>query len=142
MSKIKFKIKPFEKKYMGDVILLLKSISNFQPKKKNYNIIWKKFKKQKNVFSIVALLEKEVVGYGTVSIETKIRGGKMGHIEDIVSKKKYRKKGIGKLIIDTLSKFAKKTGCYKISLQCKNHNIIFYQKCGYLKNGITMQKFF
>ena len=37
--------------------------------------------------------------------------------------------------------YAKKKGCYKLVLQCKEvENKNFYEKCGYQINGICMQK--
>ena len=42
------------------------------------------------------------MGYGSIVIETKIRGGKMGHVEDIVSHSLFRKKGIGKAVVDSI----------------------------------------
>ena len=37
----------------------------------------------------------DVVGYGSIFIQINIRGGKIGHIEDITVHPDFRKKGIG-----------------------------------------------
>lgn len=58
-------------------------------------------------------------------IETKIRGGRKGHIEDIVTHPKFRKKQIGSNIIYNLLKIVKKKECYKISLVCNKSNNVF-----------------
>lgn len=126
---------------MHNVIELLQSISEFRPNEDEYNSIWETYKNQTNVHSIVALSDGKVVGYGTILIETKIRGGKMGHIEDIVSHKDFRKKGIGKAILDGLFEISVDHGCYKIALACMDHNVPFYEKCSYESNGLSMQRF-
>lgn len=128
-------------KDLPSVIGLLQCISNFAPKKNDYPYIWEAFNEQKNLHSVVATLEEEVVGYGSVWIETKIRGGKACHIEDVVSHQMYRGMGIGKAVMDTLYVIAKKYECYKVTLQCREQNRVFYEKCGYVNSGTTMQKF-
>ena len=65
----------------------------------------------------------------------------MGHIEDIVSHPNYRKKGLGKFIVDGLFDVAKANGCYKVALQCREHNVKFYEKCNYELSGVAMQRF-
>ena len=134
-------IKGVEKKYLSAVIELLQLLSEFKPSENNFDSIWHDFKNQKNVFSLVAIYDEEVVGYGSVVIETKIRGGKIGHIEDIVTHNSYREKGIGKGILDALYNIAKEQGCYKLSLQCTELNEPFYERCGYETAGVGMQLF-
>lgn len=138
---MRIKYVKINKNYILQVIKLLSdNISNYTPKFINLSRIWKIYSSQKNTFAIVALNEKKIVGYGSVILEFKIRGGIACHIEDIVVKEKYRKFGIGKFIMQKLYNYAKKKKCYKISLQCKNKNVKFYKKCGYEINGVTMQK--
>jgi glucosamine-phosphate N-acetyltransferase len=124
---------------MEAVIELLQSISEFKPSKSDFLPIWVSFSGQTNVHSLVAIMDDQVVGYGSIVIEKKIRGGKMGHIEDIVSHPLFKKKGIGKSVLEALFDIAKENDCYKVGLQCKEHNIDFYQKCGYKLSGVAMQ---
>ena len=126
---------------MDAVIELLQSMSEFTPPKSDFSLIWKNFSKQTNVHSLVAVSDQQIVGYGSIVIETKIRGGRMGHIEDIVSHPLFRKKGIGKAVVDALLDIAKTTGCYKVALECKEHNLEFYKKCGYAVDGVAMKMF-
>ena len=94
------------------------------------------------IINSIALDEKvEVVGYGSILIERKIRGGKMGHIEDIAVHPDFCKNGIGKLLINALYEISQKEKCYKVSLACKEHNLSFYQKCDFLIDGISLSKF-
>lgn len=140
MKNKSFFIRKIKKTDMSFVIELLQTISTYEPSKNDYTKIWNKFKSQKNIFAIVATLNNKIVGYGSLVIETKIRGGCMGHIEDIVSHKDFRKSGIGKAIVNELFIIAKKKGCYKVALQTQKKNIPFYRKCNYKINAITMQR--
>ena len=74
-------IRAFVQSDMDAVIELLQSMSEFKPSKSEYLPIWNSFCQQTNVHSLVAVIDSQIVGYGSVVIEKKIRGGKMGHIE-------------------------------------------------------------
>ena len=142
MDKIKkISIRAIMQSDMDAVIELLQSMSNFKPSKSEYLPIWNSFCQQTNVHSLVAVMDNQIVGYGSIIIETKIRGGKMGHIEDIVSHSLFQKKGIGKAILNGLFNVAKVNCCYKVALQCKENNVKFYEKCGYEQSGLAMQIF-
>lgn len=133
-------IHPVNKKDVAAIIEMLQSISNFYPHPDTYNEIWSAFIDQKNVSGFSFFINNQIVGYGAIVYEIKIRGGKMAHIEDIVVNQHSRGIGIGKKIIDFLIDNAKKKGCYKISLSCKSNNISFYEKCGFTSDGFTMTK--
>lgn len=141
LSQIKLEIVHVEKQHMAEIVELLQSLSEFKPSETEYDSIWEAFHKQEHVHSIVALLDKRVVGYGSIIIETKIRGGKMAHIEDIVSGTNYRNLGIGREIVNALHDIAIEHRCYKIALQCSQDNVPFYEKCGYQVSGLTLQRF-
>ena len=141
MDRKNFLIRPIERNDINSVVELLQSISDYTPSKSEYSSIWSDLCKQSNAHALVAIVDKHIVGYGTIIFETKIRGGKMGHVEDIVSHSNYRKKGIGMAILDALHDLAKANGCFKIALQCKEHNIDFYKKCNYELSGVAMQIF-
>ena len=127
---------------MKAVIEILQSTSDDRADEKDFDQIWDEFQSQTNYFGLVALDEKvDVVGYGSIFIEKKIRGGKMGHIEDIAVHPDFHKKGIGKLLINALYQIAQEEKCYKVSLVCKEHNLSFYQKCDFEIDGISLSKF-
>ena len=134
-------IRPVVQSDMDSVVEMLQSLSEFRPSKSEYIRIWNDFRKQTNVFSLVAIIDNQVIGYGSIVIEAKIRGGKMGHIEDVVAHSRYQKRGIGTAIVGALFDIAKAYGCYKVGLQCKEHNIKFYEQCGYEVTGLAMQVF-
>tara|TARA_B100000886_G_scaffold335824_1_gene293578 strand:+ start:88573 stop:88995 length:423 start_codon:yes stop_codon:yes gene_type:complete len=139
---MKINIVPIEKKHMNEVINILQSISKFQPLLEDYNKIWENFNQISNSTGIIALNQsKKVVGYGSIIFEYKIRGGIMGHIEDIAVHKDFNRMGIGNAIMDYLLNLAQEKNCYKISLSCHKNNIDFYKKFYFIENGFTLTKF-
>lgn len=103
--------------------------------------IWDSYINQPLVSSVVALDQNdEVVGYGTLLIEAKIRGGRLGHIEDIVVSRSMRGNGLGLQIIARLQVMAAELNCYKVILNCDQQNVGFYEKCGLEASGVSMQR--
>lgn len=141
MPDLTISIRHINKDDMLDVLNLLQLISKFNPPQSQFADIWENFCNQTNVHSLVASINEKTVGYGSVAIVTNIRGGKLGHIEDIVCHSDYQKQGIGRAIVSGLFEIAKSKDCYKVSLQCNEHNVSFYEKCDYDVTGIAMQRF-
>ena len=52
-------------------------------------------------------------------IEKKIRGGKLGHVEDIVIHRDFREKVIGRSLLNALYEIAKKRDAIKLLLLAK-----------------------
>ena len=107
---------------------------------------FEEFKLQYNKIStsdcyiLVCEYEKKIIATGKLLIEAKFHNNfsNMGHIEDIVVEKNYRAKGIGKKIINLLTDYAFNNNCYKVTLDCNNNNIEFYQKCNFKLRGTQM----
>jgi len=76
----------------------------------------------------------QIVASGGLILEQKFihSAGQRGRIEDIVVSNDYSGKQLGKLLLDTLTLLGKELGCYKISLECKDPLIKFYESFGYL----------
>ncbi len=107
------------------------------------DISYEKFCEQydKLTSNIYVIRDKnKIIATGTIFIENKFihNLGCVGHIEDIVVDRAYRKKGIGKEIINALVNYAKKCGCYKVILNCAEKNIGFYKKCDFVKKEVEM----
>jgi glucosamine-phosphate N-acetyltransferase len=87
---------------------------------------------------------KEIIGTGTILIETKIlhNMGKVAHIEDIVIDKNRRGLGLGLKIINCLVEIAKEKKCYKVILNCSDENVPFYEKCGFCQKSKQMSLYF
>jgi glucosamine-phosphate N-acetyltransferase len=83
----------------------------------------------------------EIVGSNTLLIEQKFihNGGKVGHIEDVVTKKGYEGLGIGTALVGESLRFAKQMKCYKVILDCSEENMPFYKKIGFNEHGISMR---
>lgn len=86
----------------------------------------------------------KIIGCGGLSIDRKFihNCGKIGSINEIVIDKNYRNKKIGKDIVTRLTKEAELAGCYKVILSCREDNVGFYEKCGYVKKEELMAKYF
>lgn len=76
---------------------------------------------------------RSIIGAATLVTEFKIIHdcGIRGRLEDVVVNNTYRGKQLGKLIVMTVTLLAKRLGCYKMSLDCKDSLIPFYKTLGY-----------
>lgn len=83
-----------------------------------------------------------IIGCGTLSIEPNLIHTFVGHIEDIVIHKDYRGLKYGKWIIEKLIEKAHEKGCYKVTLDCDEKCIGFYEKCGFARKGVEMAIYF
>jgi glucosamine-phosphate N-acetyltransferase len=118
--------------------LLHSGLSPYQPAAAQMPAIWREFIGQSGNYARVAVVDGAIVGFGALLVEVKIRGGRLGHIEDIIVAGNARKAGIGRAIIEELCKIAAAAGCYKISLACAERNIDFYRGCGFSVDGVSM----
>ncbi|KAF9787847.1 acyl-CoA N-acyltransferase [Thelephora terrestris] len=89
---------------------------------------------------IVSKANDQVVGTGTVFMEKKFLRGlsTVGHIEDIAVDKNQQGKKLGLRIIQALTGISEGLGAYKTILNCSDHNIPFYEKCGFSKKENEM----
>lgn len=71
------------------------------------------------------------VARGFIIIDRKLEGRPAGLIEDIWTHEDFRKQGLGKQVVEALVEVARKKDCYKVVLICGEHNIPFYEKCGF-----------
>jgi glucosamine-phosphate N-acetyltransferase len=75
----------------------------------------------------------QVIGSSTLLLERKFIHGcsVRGRMEDVVVNEQYRKHRIGSLLIETVRLLAKHFGVYKLSLDCKDEMIPYYERLGY-----------
>lgn len=89
---------------------------------------------------IVLILDGNIIGAGTIFKIEKLHNNPIGQIEDVIISEKYRGNGYGNTIIKKLVDIGlNEFGCYKIILNCLDHNTIFYEKCGFQKVGVEMK---
>lgn len=108
--------------------------------KETFTKRFNKMKECKNTYYIAVIEDKklgQLVGTATLVIEQKfIHSASMrGRIEDVVVNSCCRGKQLGKLLVETMTLLGKSLGCYKMSLECKEENIVFYQSFGYKSDG-------
>ncbi|MFB6215854.1 MAG: GNAT family N-acetyltransferase [Candidatus Aenigmatarchaeota archaeon] len=85
----------------------------------------------------------EILGTGTLVVQENLThaGKPYGHIENIVTDRDARGRGIGQTIVKHLIKKAKERGCYKTVLDCEEDLVGFYKKCGLNTTGeVQMRK--
>ena len=112
---------PVRNDHIEEIIDILQSVSEYKPSDNQLFDIWKDFSNQSNYYGLVALYNGKVVGYGSIFFVVKIRGGKMGQIDEIATHIDFRMKGIAQLILSSLYDLALKEKCYKICLTCKQN---------------------
>jgi glucosamine-phosphate N-acetyltransferase len=99
---------------------------------------------RKNNTTRIYVAEKndgEIIGSITLLLEQKFihDGGKVGHIEDVVTRKEYSGQGIGSALVHKCIDVAKRLNCYKVILDCSQSNIPFYEKAGFRKHEVSMR---
>lgn len=86
----------------------------------------------------------DIIASGTIIIEPKIirQGKNVGHIEDIVVALNMRGRGLSFKILNYLKEFAKKSNCYKVTLDCSEEVKNVYIKNGFQIKGTQMVEYF
>jgi GNAT superfamily N-acetyltransferase len=99
------------------------------------NKIWERIENNGIKYFIAIENNKIISSCYLAIIPNLTRNGKSnGFIENVITDEKYRKKGIGKKIIEMAIEYGKQNNCYKIILQSsykRKENHIFYEKCGF-----------
>lgn len=102
-----------------------------------------KIMSNQNCLIVVAedLENNEIIGTATLLIEQKFihNGGKVGHIEDVATRKGFEGRGVGRELIHKLIEISSEYGCYKIILDCDAKVAGFYEKIGFKQKAIMMR---
>ena len=87
---------------------------------------------------------RRLIASATLLVELKFIHGcaKCGHIEDVVVDASCRGMRLGARIVDALVAASREAGCYKVILDCSEDNVPFYEKCGLVRKGAQMAKYF
>ena len=139
MSEIKFR--PILESDIREVSNLLNQLKQMDITSIDYKKAWSDFSSNSSSNSIVAILKKKVVAYGSIVIENKIRGQVAGHIEDIVVDSEVSGKMLGVRLVKKLIEIGESKNCYRITLFCDKKLVSFYERSGFKVNNIMMKKF-
>lgn len=121
------------------VIELQQNISSHRPNPEEIDRFWAAYIGQSGIIGVVAEANKEVIGFASLLLEVKLRGGIVGHIEDVVVSDTHRSSGIGRGLLQELIKRGEK--CYKFTLCCDSVNVDFYKKVGFREGHLEMKLF-
>ena len=103
------------------------------------NDIWENIEKNQIKYFVAIDNNKVISSCYLAVIPNLTRDGKSnGFIENVITDKDYRQKGIGKNVIKMAIEYAKQNNCYKIILQSsfkRKDNHMFYEKCGFDGNS-------
>jgi len=104
-----------------------------------FNNIWNKIENN-NIKYFLAKDNGKIVGSCYICIIPNLtyNGKSIGYIENVIVDKNYRRKGIGKKIMEMAIEYAKINNCYKVVLQSGIKRVEahkFYEKIGF--NGET-----
>lgn len=135
-------IRSFKPDDMTQLMDMLQDVSQFNPENVNLDQLATDFERNENSYACVALSNNKVIGFGSVFIINRIRGGCSAVIEDVVVDESFRRKGIGRLIIKMLLDYAKEQNCFKVNLVAAEHNILFYESLGFKEDNRNMKLVF
>jgi len=135
-------IRKFHPGDMGSVMHLLQAVSKFEPKTEDLKQLANLFLADENAYACVAASEGRVIGFGSVFLQRRIRGGCSAVIEDVVVDEDFRRQGVGARIIKELLEYAKSKKCFKATLVAGDRNRHFYESLGFHEDNRAMRLFF
>lgn len=96
------------------------------------------------IYVLEDIVNHVIIGTITLLIESKIihNMGKVAHIEDVVVDPNFWGKNLGKSLVTKVTDIAHDANCYKIILDCGEHNEEFYKKCEFQRKGLQMARYF
>jgi glucosamine-phosphate N-acetyltransferase len=96
------------------------------------------------IYVLEDIVNNIIIGTITLLMESKIihNMGKVAHIEDVVVDPNYRGANLGKTLVKNVLDIAHESNCYKIILDCGEHNEEFYKKCEFQRKGLQMARYF
>ena len=137
-----------EKKDLQAVLELYKQLHPRDlpsPPERELSRIWSHIYSSPVVHCFVAELEGRIVATATLAVLPNLtRGGQpYGVIENVVTDKDYRRRGIGREVLRYILQEAERRGCYKLMVLTDVHRkgvIEFYRAAGFktgVKNGLV-----
>mgnify|MGYP003705814869 CR=1 FL=1 len=92
------------------------------------------------IYVVYSKSEKAIVGAGSIFCLHKLHNHPVGQIEDFIVTEHFRKRGIGRLILDKLIDVGlHEMNCYKIVLKTNKDNFVYYTNIGFEPVGVEMK---
>ena len=90
-----------------------------------------------NTYFIIVIEDErqnKIIGSATLQVEYKFihQTSLRGRIEDVVVDDANRGKQLGKILLETVKLLARHVGCYKLSLDCKDNMISYYNSLQFI----------
>ena len=105
---------------------------------------FKKVSKSKNNFIYVVEENKKLIGFATFSIRLVIRYPKpIAELDELIVLPGYRKKGVGKLLMNKILSKAKELNCYRLFIESHyDHKVAhkLYEKLNFTNYGFHFIK--
>lgn len=132
-------LRPFAPEDAEQVVELLQNISAYRPDSEKVPLLANIFAGQQESYACVAVHGGCVVGFASLFVLSRVRGGCSAVIEDMAVSTKMRGHGIGRLILEDLLAQARKRGCFKVSLESSEMAEQFYRTAGFNIDGHVMK---
>ncbi len=135
-----FRIRKGEKQDMGSVLGLITELAIFEKESNAVEVtiddlIHHGFKENPAFYTYVAEVDNTIVGIALFYNRFSTWKGPSIHLEDLIVTQKFRGKGIGKALYDSVLKFALQKGVKRVAWEVLNWNtpaIEFYKSTGAL----------
>ena len=93
---------------------------------------------------IVGELDDKIIGFCSLTIKNNLwQAGNLGHIDELIIAQEHRKKGFGKLMMDSIALIAKNLKCKRIELDSafyRKEAHKFYESVGYENRAYLFSK--
>jgi GNAT superfamily N-acetyltransferase len=124
---------------MGAVIDLLQDVSVYRPAANTIPKLAGEFLNQENAYGCVAIHNGNLIGFGSIFILNRLRGGSSAIVEDVVVAASMRGQGVGKAVLNALTEFAAARDCFKVTLEASPRAERFYFASGFCPSGRVMK---
>lgn len=127
--------------HMESVVELLQQVSPHSPEKDKLEDCLIRFLDEGRGFGLVAKHNGTVVGFGSILLYYRVRGGRVGIIEDLAVQGEYQRNGIGRAIVKALLDFARNGGAHKVTVLASSQAIRLYEHLQFVNRGHTLTFF-